>query len=231
MRRRYKTTFALVVALAALAALSIGSSGGAALAASSASAAQAGGQKAAIAQNRRARRLRRLAARIARRVARRVARRQQGPRGPQGPAGPPGPQGPQGATQTPQGVSGGNTKVFYAVNGVGPTQTLIDANNFNLQNSCDGSSQQIEARTSLDNAMVRYGGHIPETNAVISGNSDDFDIGDTFTFANADDDALFDLQYANIIGQLVSGTFSTEEDANDIFVSTDCMLVGEYTAV
>jgi hypothetical protein len=224
MRKRNWSLFAALVALAALAALSIGSAGSAVAASASASAAGAAGGEKATAARRRGRR------------GPRGRRGRRGRRGPAGPAGAPGPQGPAGTVSNGGTVSGGGTKIFFAVNGVGPTQTLIDVNNLNLQNSCDGSVQQPEFRTSLDNATIRHMGVDDDgtDDDEFYDEDDDFDIGEAYNEANADlpeDDAVIDLLYGNIIGQLVKVNYTVEEDANDVFVSTDCLLIGVYWAL
>jgi hypothetical protein len=218
VRKRSWTLFALLVALAALAALSIGSAGSA-VAASAASAANASGEKAQAARRRGRRGPR----------GRRGRRGATGPSGATGPGGPPGPQGPPGTTGTPTGTSGSLGKIFYAVNGVGPTQTLIDVNNLNVQNSCSGTVQNPEARTTVDNSIIHFSA-IAAGPAPAYFENDDFDIGDTFGIVGADD-AEFHATYANPIGQIVTFEGMAEQGANSSLNSVDCLIVGTFAAL
>lgn len=213
MRKRNWTLFAVLAALAALAALSVGSAGSAVAAGASASAASASGGEQATAARRRGRRGPR---------GRRGRRGASGPAGPAGPAGPPGPQGPPGTSGGGGGggTSSGLTKIFYAVNGVGASQTLIDAGGLNFQNSCSGNTQNPEFRTSFDNSAIR-----DTTNAGYNEN-DDFDVGDTYTISQ--DDVIVDVKYANVVGNVVVANLALEEGTNAVFVSVDCAVWGNY---
>ena len=223
MRKRNWTLFAVLAALAALAALSIGGAGGAVAAGASASGASASGGEKATAARRRGRR------------GPRGRRGRRGPAGPAGATGAPGPQGPPGTSSGPGGTSGGVTKIFYAVNGVGPTQTLIDANNLVFQNSCDGADQDPEFRTQTDNAYIKSS-EIQGNNASDTDENSDFDIGDAEVFGNGagqqdDDDALQHHMYGNVNGAMVQVHDAVEDGANEVFASTDCLLFGSYSAL
>jgi len=117
--------------------------------------------------------------------------------------------------------------VFYAVNGVGATQTLIDVNNLTLQNSCNGSDQTPEFRNTIDNSQLDYQG----TTTFIQ--NDDFDIGDTFGEGGglADDEEAWTAFYSNPVGQEVVAHLDAEDGANEVFVSVDCALTGYYVAL
>ena len=229
MRKRNWSLFAVLAALAALAALSVGSAGSAVAASASASGASASGGEQAVAARRRGRR------------GPRGRRGRRGARGVAGATGAPGPQGPPGqSSTTPTG--GGWTKIFYAVNGVGPTVTLIDANGLNFQTSCSGNDMTPEFRTSFDNSVIRGmsieddgGGDDEEYDS-----NDDFDIGEAFSETGAnntrgdgfeDDEILHDIIFANPVGTLVKVNVTMHADsANALFNSTDCAIFGGYFA-
>ena len=118
--------------------------------------------------------------------------------------------------------------MFYAVNGVGATQTLIDVNNMTLQNACDGAADQdIEFRTSIENTRIAY----TDDDEFLE--NADFDAGDTFSEGDGIDDAdsIFTVMYANTVGRLVQTTLMVEDGPNSSLVSVDCLAVGTYSAL
>jgi hypothetical protein len=62
---------------------------------------------------------------------------------------------------------------------------------------------------------------------------DDFDIGDNFDEGDGldDDDVIWDVIYANTVGQMVKVNVTLSNDSDELFNSTDCALIGAYTAL
>ena len=147
--------------------------------------------------------------------------------------------GPGGTT------SGGWTKIFFAANGVVPSTTLINVNNLNFQDSCDGTDHDPEFRNDFDNSMIRAIEIDYDTApATVTRSTTRTTISTsarrstrttptaTTPGTGSTTTILMDVIYANTVGTMVKLNVTLSDDADDeLFNSTDCAMIGAYVAL
>jgi hypothetical protein len=142
------------------------------------------------------------------------------------PVGATGATGPQGATGPAGGGLAGTgvNKVFYAIDGDAPTETVFSDGGLVLTNSCSGGNQNPVLHTTVDNANLHYA---QGTNSYDEEEEDDFDVGETIPLGS--DSNIVQINYATPGGGVTVAWLSLEEDLNDGPGTTDCY-IGGFTA-
>lgn len=144
----------------------------------------------------------------------------QGATGPQGPQGEP---GPPGGT----GTGGGSTlRVLMQSTGDTPVADLAAVNGHRIQGGCSGGNAVLRSQTSIDNSIVKALGD--GTGAKNYTEDDNFDVGDTTTHTNAatQTNAIFNLTYATLAGDVVTAMLGVESTP----VGFDCEIFGTATS-
>ena len=141
----------------------------------------------------------------------------------EGDTGPAGAQGPQGEPGPAGGSGGGSTlRVLMQSTGDTPVADLLAVNGHRIQGGCSGGNAVLRSQTSVDNSIVKGLGD-GAGNKFYS-EDDNFDVGDTelHTNVNTQTNAIFNLTYATLAGDVVTAMLGVESAP----VGFDCEIFG-----